>query len=44
MVRDLERLERRKANLKLLEDQRTLTKQLEEEQQLRDLKQKPGSH
>lgn len=35
VVRDLERLERRKTNLKLLEEQRTLTKQLEEQQQQR---------
>ncbi|XP_042281692.1 protein PET117 homolog, mitochondrial [Thunnus thynnus] len=31
VVRDLERLERKKENLRLLEEQRTLTIQLEEE-------------
>ncbi|KAM7394843.1 hypothetical protein PAMP_021623 [Pampus punctatissimus] len=31
VVRDLERLERKKENLRLLEEQRTLTRQLEDE-------------
>lgn len=35
VVRDLERLERRKENLRLLEEQRTLTRQLEDERRRR---------
>ncbi|KAF1394479.1 hypothetical protein PFLUV_G00000730 [Perca fluviatilis] len=35
VVRDLERLERKKENLRLLEEQRTLTTQLEAERQRR---------
>ncbi|XP_071381990.1 protein PET117 homolog, mitochondrial [Centroberyx affinis] len=35
VVRDLERLQRRKENLKLLEEQRSLTRQLEEERERR---------
>ncbi|KAA8577410.1 hypothetical protein FQN60_006033 [Etheostoma spectabile] len=35
VVRDLERLERKKENLRLLEEQRTLTAQLEAERQRR---------
>ncbi|XP_034721342.1 protein PET117 homolog, mitochondrial [Etheostoma cragini] len=35
VVRDLERLERKKDNLRLLEEQRTLTAQLEAERQRR---------
>lgn len=35
VVRDLERLERKKENLRLLEEQRTLTRQLEDERQRR---------
>ncbi|XP_026179811.1 protein PET117 homolog, mitochondrial [Mastacembelus armatus] len=36
VVRDLERLERKKKNLRILEEQRTLTRQLEEERQHRE--------
>ncbi|XP_078138167.1 protein PET117 homolog, mitochondrial-like [Centroberyx gerrardi] len=35
VVRDLERLQRKKENLKLLEEQRNLTRQLEEERERR---------
>lgn len=35
VVRDLERLERRKENLRLLEEQRTLTSRLEQERRHR---------
>lgn len=46
VIRDLERLERRQANLRLLEEQRTLTRQLEEEQQRqhREAEQRPRDH
>ncbi|XP_028273543.1 protein PET117 homolog, mitochondrial [Parambassis ranga] len=36
VVRDLERLERRKENLRLLEEQRSLTRQLEEQRHRRE--------
>ncbi|XP_047220225.1 protein PET117 homolog, mitochondrial [Girardinichthys multiradiatus] len=36
VVRDLERLQRKKENLRLLEEQRVLTRQLEEERQRRE--------
>ncbi|KAF7650244.1 hypothetical protein LDENG_00129000 [Lucifuga dentata] len=36
VVRDLERIERKKENLRLLEEQRNLTKQLEAERQRRE--------
>ncbi|XP_071772352.2 protein PET117 homolog, mitochondrial [Centroberyx gerrardi] len=39
VVRDLERLQRKKENLKLLEEQRNLTRQLEEERERRGAEQ-----
>ncbi|XP_076026802.1 protein PET117 homolog, mitochondrial [Genypterus blacodes] len=36
VVRDLERVQRKKENLRLLEEQRNLTKQLETERQFRE--------
>ncbi|KAM4595226.1 protein PET117 homolog, mitochondrial [Fundulus diaphanus] len=36
VVRDLERLQRKEENLRLLEEQRVLTRQLEEERQRRE--------
>lgn len=44
VVRDLERLERRKENLRLLEEQRTLTRQLEEERYHRETEPHPHDH
>lgn len=44
VVRDLERLERRKENLRLLEEQRTLTRQLEEERHHRETRPRPQDH
>ncbi|XP_034534162.1 protein PET117 homolog, mitochondrial [Notolabrus celidotus] len=44
VVRDLERLERKKENLRLLEEQRTLTEQLEEERQRREAELRPQDH
>lgn len=41
MVRDLERLERRKENLRLLREQQILTKQLEEERIRREAQPRP---
>lgn len=41
VVRDLERLERRKENLRLLEEQRLLTRQLEEERRNREARLHP---
>ncbi|XP_038570606.1 protein PET117 homolog, mitochondrial [Micropterus salmoides] len=44
VVRDLERLERKKENLRLLEEQKTLTRQLEEERQRREAELRPHDH
>ncbi|XP_070684240.1 protein PET117 homolog, mitochondrial [Pempheris klunzingeri] len=44
VVRDLERLERKKENLRLLEEQRTLTRQLEEERRRRETELRPHDH
>ncbi|XP_026215173.1 protein PET117 homolog, mitochondrial [Anabas testudineus] len=44
VVRDLERLERKKENLRLLEDQRILTRHLEEERQRREAELHPQDH
>ncbi|XP_060919352.1 protein PET117 homolog, mitochondrial [Labrus mixtus] len=44
VVRDLERLERKKENLRLLEEQRSLTRQLEEERQRREAELCPQDH
>ena len=44
VVRDLERLERRRENLRLLEEQRTLTQQLEEERRSREAQLRPQDH
>uniref|UniRef100_A0A3Q4BSH8 Uncharacterized protein n=1 Tax=Mola mola TaxID=94237 RepID=A0A3Q4BSH8_MOLML len=44
VVRDLERLERKKENLRLLEEQRTLTRQLEEERRGREAQLRPQDH
>ncbi|MEQ2249683.1 hypothetical protein ILYODFUR_031773 [Ilyodon furcidens] len=41
VVRDLERLQRKKENLRLLEEQKVLTRQLEEERQRREAKLHP---
>ncbi|KAL3995731.1 phosphatidylinositol-4-phosphate 3-kinase [Sarotherodon galilaeus] len=41
VVRDLEQLERRKENLRLLEEQRLLTRQLEEERRHREARLHP---
>lgn len=41
VVRDLERLERRKENLRMLEEQRLLTRQLEEERHRREARLHP---
>lgn len=41
VVRDLERLERRKDNLRMLEEQRLLTRQLEEERRRREARLHP---
>lgn len=41
VVRDLERLERRKENLRMLEEQRLLTRQLEEERRHREARLHP---
>ncbi|KAL6111238.1 protein PET117 homolog, mitochondrial [Pungitius pungitius] len=41
VVRDLERLERKKENLRLLEEQRALTSQLEEERRRREAELRP---
>lgn len=41
VVRDLERLERRKENLRLLEEQQILTQQLEEERLRREVHLRP---
>ncbi|XP_072240101.1 protein PET117 homolog, mitochondrial [Leuresthes tenuis] len=41
VVRDLERLERKKENLRLLEEQRVLTQQLEEERRRREAQLRP---
>ncbi|XP_012771105.1 protein PET117 homolog, mitochondrial [Maylandia zebra] len=41
VVRDLERLERRKENLRMLEEQRLLTRQLEEERRRREARLHP---
>lgn len=43
VVRDLERLERKKENLRLLEEQRILTRHLEEERH-RDTELHPQDH
>ncbi|XP_029284161.1 protein PET117 homolog, mitochondrial [Cottoperca gobio] len=44
VIRDLERLERKRDNLRLLEEQRTLTTQLEEERQRRQTELHPQEH
>lgn len=44
VIRDLERLERKKENLRLLEEQRLLTRQLEEERQRREAELRPQDH
>ncbi|XP_076585191.1 protein PET117 homolog, mitochondrial [Chaetodon auriga] len=44
VVRDLERLERKKENLRLLEEQRALTRQLEAERRRRDTELHPQDH
>lgn len=44
VVRDLERLQRKKENLRLLEEQRTLTTQLEEERRRRLTELHPQDH
>ncbi|KAM7010081.1 protein PET117 homolog, mitochondrial [Tautogolabrus adspersus] len=44
VVRDLERLERKKENLRLLEEQRSLTRLLEEERQRREAELRPQDH
>ncbi|XP_044045709.1 protein PET117 homolog, mitochondrial [Siniperca chuatsi] len=44
VVRDLERLERKKENLRLLEEQKALTRQLEEERQRRETELRPQDH
>ncbi|XP_041642217.1 protein PET117 homolog, mitochondrial [Cheilinus undulatus] len=44
VLRDLERLERKKENLRLLEEQRVLTKQLEEERRRREAELRPRDH
>ncbi|XP_040041532.1 protein PET117 homolog, mitochondrial [Gasterosteus aculeatus] len=44
VVRDLERLERKKENLRLLEEQRILTSQLEEERLRREAERRPQDH
>lgn len=44
VVRDLERLERKKENLKLLEEQRILTRHLEEERRQRETEVHPQGH
>ncbi|KAM4584359.1 protein PET117 homolog, mitochondrial [Odontesthes bonariensis] len=41
VIRDLERLERKKENLRLLEEQRVLTQQLEEERRRREARLRP---
>lgn len=41
VLRDLERVERKKENLRVLEEQRLLTKQLEEERQRREERLRP---
>ncbi|KAM6940199.1 protein PET117 homolog, mitochondrial [Xenentodon cancila] len=41
VVRDLERLERKKENLRLLEEQRVLTRHLEEERRRRESEARP---
>lgn len=41
VVRDLERLERRKENLRLLEEQRSLTRRLEEQRHRRETQLNP---
>ncbi|XP_030275494.1 protein PET117 homolog, mitochondrial [Pagrus major] len=44
VVRDLERVERKKENLRLLEEQRTLTRQLEEDRRRRETELRPQDH
>ncbi|XP_051238994.1 protein PET117 homolog, mitochondrial isoform X2 [Dicentrarchus labrax] len=44
VVRDLERLERKKENLRLLEEQQSLTRQLEEERLRRATQRPPQEH
>ncbi|KAK2918376.1 protein PET117 homolog, mitochondrial [Channa argus] len=44
VVQDLERLERKKENLRLLEEQRVLTRHLEEERQRREAELHPQDH
>lgn len=44
VIRDLERLERKKENLRLLEEQRTLTRQLEEERRRKEAELRPQDH
>ncbi|XP_038144160.1 protein PET117 homolog, mitochondrial [Cyprinodon tularosa] len=41
VVRDLERLQRKRENLRLLEEQQVLTRQLEEERQRREAELQP---
>lgn len=41
VVRDLERLERKKENLRLLEEQRSLTRHLEEQRRSREAELRP---
>ncbi|KAM8878209.1 protein PET117 homolog, mitochondrial [Spinachia spinachia] len=44
VIRDLERLQRKKDNLRQLEEQRTLTSQLEEERRRREAELRPQDH
>ncbi|XP_036962698.1 protein PET117 homolog, mitochondrial [Acanthopagrus latus] len=44
VIRDLERVERKKENLRLLEEQRTLTRQLEEDRRRRETELRPQDH
>lgn len=44
VVRDLERVERKKENLRLLEEQKILTKHLEEERRRREAEVHPQDH
>ncbi|XP_054461048.1 protein PET117 homolog, mitochondrial [Anoplopoma fimbria] len=44
VVRDLERLQRKQENLRLLEEQRILTSQLEEERRRRETELRPQDH
>ncbi|XP_030010704.1 protein PET117 homolog, mitochondrial-like [Sphaeramia orbicularis] len=44
VVRDLERVQRKKENLRLLEEQRTLTRQLEAERRSKESELHPQDH